>query len=346
MANDILAPLLRPETGRRLLFTAGVLLAYRVGCQIPLPGVNTEVFAGLHGLLKAESVSIFALSVTPFFSVLFVFELIKLIIWPLSRWEASDPKRARRLSLVVYLVALAVAGFQARGLAQAYSGVAGLIDGPEWENLIAITLVAGTALLFWLGEKITAHGLGNGFWLLLITPTLAMIASTTAGSFELMRQGAIQQNALAGALAFLVVATALITMISKRASASTENRVSGAGFAGVWPPLFAASISDVAVAYYALQAGGLGHLLLLAVLIAAFNGLQWLGSAAAAARPVWAIALVQMFVCAGGELLTHSQTLPFPINGPWLIVIVTTAISCLRSIGLPANDLRSEEPAA
>ncbi len=336
MANGIIEPLLRPDIGRRLLFAAGVLLAYRVGCQIPVPGLNSDVFAGLQGLLKAEMVSIFALSVTPFFSVLFVFELIKLIIPPLSRWETSDPKRAQRLSLVVYLVALAVAGFQARGLARAYYGVTGLVDGPEWENLIAITLVAGTALLCWLGEKVTAHGVGNGFWLLLITPTLATGVSVTAGSFELMRQGAIQQNALAGALVFLAVATALIVVTSK--SAPAENRVSGVGFAGVWPPLFAAYICDFVVGFYALQAGGGAHLLLLAALIAAFNGLQWLGSASATARPMLTITLVQIFVCAGGEMLTHSQMLPFPVNGPWLIVIVTTALSCLRAIGAPAKD--------
>jgi len=66
---------------------------------------------------------------------------------------------------------LVTAGFQARGLANAFYGISGLIDGPEWAMPIAVTLVAGTALLCWLGERATVHGLGNGFWLLLITPT-------------------------------------------------------------------------------------------------------------------------------------------------------------------------------
>ena len=57
MANEIPAPLLRPETYRRLLFTLGILLAYRLGGQIPIPGLNTEVFSHLNGPLKIEAVS-------------------------------------------------------------------------------------------------------------------------------------------------------------------------------------------------------------------------------------------------------------------------------------------------
>jgi len=333
MANPIIAPLLRAETRRPLLFTVGVLLLYRLGCQIPVPGLNADIAAGLHGLLKTETLSIFALGVTPFFSVLFVFEFIKLLIPPLSRWEVSDPRHAQRLSFVIYLVALAAAGVQARGLATAYYGVSGLINGPEWENLIAITLVAGTALLCWLGDKVTVHGLGNGFWLLLITPTLAMGANVTLGSVELVQRGAIQQNALAAALVFLVVATALIAMTGRTSGASAGRRVSGADFAIVWPPLFAGYLSNFVVAFFELQAGGAAHLLLLAALIGAFNALQWLGATPGPSRPVWAIALVQIFVCAGAALLTHALTLPFPINGPWLIVIVTTAMSVLRALG-------------
>jgi preprotein translocase subunit SecY len=346
MASDAPAPLLRSQTLRRLLFTAGVLLVYRLGCQVPIPGLNTEALAGLSGMLKTEAVSLFALGVTPFFSILFVFELIKLIVPPLSRWEASEPSHAQRLSRIIYLTALVTAGFQANGLANALNEITGLVDGPGWENVIAITLVAGTALLFWLGERITLHGLGNGFWLLLITPMLVAAPSVAAGSLELGRQGVVPTAALGGAVVFLAVATALIAMTSSAGGASTENRVSGADFVTVWPPLFASYISAIAVSFFDLQTAGATHLLLMAALIATFNWLQWLGAAPGTLRPVWAIALVQIFVCAGAELLTDILTLPFSIGGAWLIVIVTAAMSCLRAIGWQAKDLRPQEPAA
>jgi preprotein translocase subunit SecY len=344
MATNIIAPLLQSRTSRRLLFTAGVLLVYRLGCQVPVPGINTDTLAGLSGMLNTEAVSLFALGVTPFFSILFVFELIKLIVPPLSRWETSEPSHAQRLSRVIYLTALVTAGFQARGLANALYGISGLVNEPGWEIPIAMSLVAGTALLGWLGERMTLLGLGNGFWLLLITPTLAVVANVAWGSFELAQRGVIQPTALAAAFVFLAVATALIAMAASAGGASTENRVSGADFVTVWPPLFAAYISGFLASLFELQAGA--HLLLLAALIAAFNGLQWLGAAATTSRPVWATALVQIFVCVGAELLTHTFTLPFPISGAWLIVIVTTAMSCLRSIGWQAKDLRVQESAA
>jgi preprotein translocase subunit SecY len=346
MANDRLAPLLRPQTIRRLLFTAGVLLVYRLGCQVPVPGVNVDVLAGLKGALGIEAISIFALGVTPFFSILFVFELIKLIVPPLSRWETSEPSHAQRLSRVIYLTALVTAGFQARGLANALYGITGLVDEPGWEVPIAMTLVAGTALLCWLGERITLHGLGNGFWLLLITPTLAAVASVAAGSWVLAQQGVIQPAALGAALVFLAMATALIAMTSSASGASAENRVSGADFVSVWPPLFGAYISGFVVSFFALQTGGTAHLLLMAALIAAFNWLQWLGAAPTTLRPVWTIALVQIFVCVGAELLTDALTLPFPISGAWLIVIVTTALSLLRAMGTQPEAPRAQEPAA
>ena len=346
MASDIVAPEQRSQTIRRLLFTAGVLLVYRLGCQVPIPGLNTEALAGLSGMLKTEAVSLFALGVTPFFSILFVFELIKLIVPPLSRWETSEPSHAQRLGRIIYLTALVTAGFQARGLANALYGITGLIDESGWEIPIAMTLVAGAALLFWLGERITLHGLGNGFWLLLITPMLVAAPSVAAGSLELGRQGVIPTAALGVAVVFLAVATALIAMTSSAGRASTENRVSGADFVTVWPPLFASYISGFVVSLFALEASGVAHLLLMAALIAAFNWLQWLGAAPGTLRPVWIIALVQIFVCVGAELLTDALTLPFSIGGAWLIVIVTTAMSCLRAIGWQAKDFRTQEPTA
>lgn len=342
MANDVLAPMPQPQLIRRLLFTAGVLILYRLGCQISLPGLNTDVLAGLGGVLKTETISIFALGVTPFFSVLFVFELLKLIVPPLSRWEASDRRNAQRLGFIIYLAALAAAGVQARGLANAFFGINGLVDGPGWENLIAITLVAGTALLCWLGERITVHGLGNGFWLLLITPTLATGVSVAAGSYELMRTGAIQPNAILAALAFVAVATALIVMTSKAGVASVEHRVSGADFVTVWPPLLAAYVNGFKVTISGVEISLAAQLALLAATIALFNGLQWLGSAPATQRPIWAVALVQIFICVGAELLTHTLQLPFPISGAWLIVIVMTTMSCVRALGPLPEALRAK----
>jgi len=330
MATQISASLLRSNASRRLLLTAGILLVYRLGCQIPIPGLNTDALSRLNGLLTIETVSIFALGVTPFLSALLIFEFSKLIIPPLARWEIADPNNARRLDRYSYYLALVMAGLQARGVANALYGLSGLIDGPAWEIPIALTFVAGVVLLGWLGDRITVHGLGNGFWLLLITPTLIRLPNAALESIELLQRGAVTPTGFFAAVAFLVLAVALVAMVGM-ARARSERHTSGTDFLGVWPPLFASYISSFVVTLFSFSAGGTVHLILIATLIAAFNWLQSWGRSKDTSRLVWTIALVQIFVCIGGELLTRQLGSPFPINGSWLIVIVTTAISCLRS---------------
>ena len=276
MANDVLAPLLRSQVSRRLLFTAGILLVYRLGCQVPIPGLNTEALSRLSNLLKTETVSVLALGVTPFLSALFIFEFIKLIVPPLARWETANANNARRLSRYAYFVALILAGFQARNVANALYGITGLLDGPGWEIPIAMTLVAGTALLGWLGDQITLRGVGNGFWLLLITPTLVNLPNIADGSYVLLQRGAMSPFAFFAAAVFLAAAVAIVAMVCKSGGAETEHRMSGADFASVWPPLFATTIAGF-VAEYSLQAGGPAHLVLIVTLIVTFNWLQSLG---------------------------------------------------------------------
>ena len=337
MASDIFAPLLRSPMSRRLLFTAGILLVYRLGCQIPIPGISSETLSRLSHLLKTETVSVLALGVAPFFAALFIFEFIKLMVPPLARWETADASNARRLSRYAYFIALVMAGVQARGLAHAFDGVSGLLDEPGWEIPIIMTLVAGTALLGWLGDQITLRGLGNGFWLLLITPTLVKLPSIANGHYVLLQRGAVSPSALFAASIFLAAAVALIAMVCKSAGAETEHRMSGADFASVWPPLFATTIAAFVVAFSSIEEDGPAHLVLIAALIAALNGLQSLGAAPKSSRPMWTTTLVQIFVCVGGELLTHHLSLPIAIYGPWVIVVVTTVMNCLRPKDLPAE---------
>ena len=228
-----------------------------------------------------------------------------------------------------------MAGVQARGVANALYGIEGLLDGPGWEIPIAMTLVAGTALLGWLGDQITLRGIGNGFWLLLITPTLVNLPNVAEGSYVLLQRGAMSPSAFFAAAVFLAAAVALATMVCKSGGAETEHRMSGADFAIVWPPLFASTIASFLGAFDLLQAGGPAHLVLIATLIATFNWLQSLGAAPELSWPVWTTMLVQIFVCTGGELLTHQLSLPIAIDGAWVIVVVTTAMNCLRSKDLP-----------
>jgi preprotein translocase subunit SecY len=349
MATGILfRSLLQSKPVHRVLFTAAVLLAYRLGCQIPIPGLDTDVLASLHVRLTIERLSLFALGVTPIFSVLLIFEFAKLIVPPLARWEVAEPGRVRRLQRAIFMTALAVTAFQAHGLIDALYGIPRLLDGPGWMFPIIATWVAATALLGWLGGQITLHGIGSGFWVLLVTPTLIKLPAMVSKSFDALRSGIVSPATLAAALAFLVVATALIATVGTGRAAGANHRVSGADFVGVWPPLLANYVGGGVTALLILAlgsedilwlyGGGFFHLVLVAALIAAFTWLQSLGTPRTrAARPVWIIALVQIFVCIGGDVLTYNTMLPFSINGPWLIIVVTVVANWLPANGTAAS---------
>lgn len=335
-----------PQSGfaARVLFTVGALLVYRLGCQIPLPGLDAEVLSRLDAGPARNVLSIFALGVTPILSALLLFELARLFIGPLARWEAAEPGHVRRLRSAIVTVALLMAGGQALGIASGFYEIPGLIPEPGWTPAIVVTLIAATALLGWLGGRITRNGFGSGFWLLLIAPTLAALPMQVAGTLAYARQGGIGTDALFGAAIFLALATILIAAVTNarldaipQNGQAAGNRTSGADFVSVWPPLFANFFAGLAAAALAFSAGGAVHLLLIALFIAAFTWLQSRRApegSAEAARPLRLIALAQIVVCVSAEFLTRFWELPFPIDGSWLIVVVMVAISVLRAGGL------------
>ena len=120
-----------------------------------------------------------------------MFEFAKLVVPPLARWEVGEPRRVPRLQRAIFVTALAMAAFQAHGLVDALYGIPRLLDGPGWMFPIIATSVAATALLGWLGGQITLHGIGSGFWLLLITPTLIKLPAVAAKSFEAVQRGIV-----------------------------------------------------------------------------------------------------------------------------------------------------------
>ncbi len=244
-----------PQLARRIFLTVGVLLAYRLGCQIPVRGLDGETLHRLvaGGRLTVEHLSIFALGVVPIFSALIIFEFLKLVVPALDRWEKSDNAHVAQLQRYILAAALIFAAFQAEALARAFEGVSGLVIEPGWEfhAFVIATLVAATALLSWAGDRITLYGIGDGFWLLLLTPYAINLPNNIGGSFELWRRGEVSALSLLVALAFLVCATVLVVMAYNAQSQAiagrrtpaglrrSGTRVSGADFAIVWPPLLA-----------------------------------------------------------------------------------------------------------
>ena len=326
---------------QRLAFTIGALLIYRVGSGIPVPGLDTDLLTLMSRTPSIERLSIFALGVTPIFSALLVFEFLKLVFPPLARWEAADRTHARRLYNVVYAVAVAMAAIQAYSIAVALQDVPGGLSGLEWILPIAATMTAGVMLLGWLGDRISRHGVGTGFWLILILPQLIALPSTMAIAMHRMQQGAVTLDALVVTTVFLLMAlTAEVVVVlldrNRRAIPANaerpEYRVSGPDFALVWPPLLGLYTSDFVISLLSWPESEAAQLGLVATLILAFAGLQTLGTVRTG-RPgerlqPWIIAAVQIFISLGCDIA--AEKLKLPIRGMWLIIVVVTIMNLLR----------------
>jgi preprotein translocase subunit SecY len=327
--------------GRRLFVTLGALFIFRLGSSIPVFGLDLsalERFASYRGAL--DRVSIFALGVMPIFSVLMLLEMAKLVFPSLGLWETAKPRNAWRLQAYVFAAALVLAAFQALAVAKSLESVPGLVD----EQGVVATLVGATALLAWLADLATIYGMGNGFWLLLIAPSLDRAPRAAENGFTLWTQRGVGGFALIAAAGFIALSIALLVVATKTHSLPTPAPASPAAidkspirddaFAHVWPPLLAVYVGGVLAVAVLHGAGGEGpaHPALIALLIASFTYMrnrQAANRPGCAQRPVWTMALVQIFVCVGGELLTRRLGLPFTIDGSWLVLIVAVAMSCL-----------------
>ncbi len=329
---------------QRLAFTIGALLLYRIGCAIPVPGLDTDVLSLMSGRPSIERVSIFALGVTPIFSALLIFEFLKLVFPPLARWEAAERTHARLLHNVIYIVALVMAAFQAYAVAIALHELPQTPSGSEWIIPIAATMTAGVMLLGWLGDRINRQGLGTGFWLTLIVPNLIALPATAATAVDRSRQGAVSTDALLGAAIFLLVAlTAAVAMAlydrKRRAipvvAESPQYRISGPDFALVWPPLFSILISDFVISTLSWPESDAAQRGMIAALILVCTGLQTLGAARNDGRgegvQPWIIATVQIFICLGSDIVSQTLKMPGEINGAWIIIVVVTMTNLLRN---------------
>jgi preprotein translocase subunit SecY len=205
----------------RVAITLGVLLLYRLGTYIPLPGINPAIWdeiyrsqagAGLGSLnLLAgggiHRLAIFALNIVPYVSAGIILQLAMLVS---QRLRAAARQGERGRAAIVrrtrYLTA-GLAALQAWGIAGGLQSVNGLVTNPGGLFTLStvITLTGGALVLVWLSEQITLHGIGNGIALLLFTGIVAELPATVAQTLELGRQGRLSSNALVG-LTVLVVA--------------------------------------------------------------------------------------------------------------------------------------------
>ena len=183
------------ELKKRLWFTLGCLIVYRIGTYIPLPGIDPQVMAqifaqqsgGILGMFNMfsggalERMSIFALGILPYISASIILQLMTAISPTLEALKKEGESGRKKINQYTRYLTVALAVFQAWGLAvglEAMSGPSGsaVIDpGLFFRVVTVITIVGGTMFLMWLGEQITARGIGNGISLIIFVGIIAQL---------------------------------------------------------------------------------------------------------------------------------------------------------------------------
>ncbi len=218
------------ELKKRLWFTLGCLIVYRIGTYVPLPGIDPAVMeqifqqqsGGILGMFNMFSggalarMSIFALGILPYISASIIMQLMTAISPTLEALKKEGESGRKKINQYTRYLTVALGAFQAWGLAiglEAMSGPSGsaVIDpGMFFRFTAVVTIVGGTLFLMWLGEQITARGIGNGISLIIFIGIIAQLPHALASLLELGRTGALSPVFI---IFFLILAVAVIAFI-------------------------------------------------------------------------------------------------------------------------------------
>lgn len=283
------------ELKKRILFVLGALLIYRLGTYIPVPGIDPLVWEQIYnqkggGILDMfnmfsggalQRMTIFALNIMPYISASIIMQLAAAMSPKLEAMKKEGESGRMKINQYTRYLTVILAAIQAYGLAVGLMGMSGP-SGPAVINpgafFIAstvITIVGGTVFLMWLGEQITARGIGNGISLIIFAGIVAGLPRAFASMLELGRQGQFNVIELIAILLLITGVIAFIVFIERAQrrvpvqypKRQTGNQVSMAqqshlplklNTSGVIPPIFASSLLllPLTIVGFAGAAGG------------------------------------------------------------------------------------------
>jgi len=219
------------ELKKRIFFTLGALIVYRLGTYIPIPGIDHGAFSeyfqanlagGVLGMFNmfaggaAERMTIFALNIMPYISAAIIMQLMTAVSPTLEQWKKEGEQGRKKINQYTRYGTVILAAFQAAGIAYGLLGAdfggRSLVHNPGTFFIIStvITLTGGTVFLMWLGEQITARGVGNGISLIIFSGIVANLPIALAQLFEQARTGAMS---LPFIFFILLMVAAIVTFV-------------------------------------------------------------------------------------------------------------------------------------
>ncbi|HZK91921.1 MAG TPA: preprotein translocase subunit SecY [Stellaceae bacterium] len=267
------------ELKSRIWFTLGALVAYRLGTYIPIPGIDPGILhdifqhnaGGILGMFDMFSggalgrMSIFALNIMPYISASIIIQLLTAVSPQLEAMKKEGESGRKKLNQYTRYGTVLLAAVQAYGIAAGLEGMrsgaqSAVIDPGLFFRLVTVvTLVGGTVFLMWVGEQITARGVGNGISLIIMSGIVANLPHALAATLELGRTGALSPVFILLFLAMSVAVVAFIVFMERAQrrilvqypKRQVGNRMFGGeashlplkiNTSGVIPPIFASSL--------------------------------------------------------------------------------------------------------
>jgi preprotein translocase subunit SecY len=215
---------------QRILFTIGLLIVYRIGTYIPVPGIDgtalrefmDDAAAGIGGMLNMftggaiSRMGIFALGIMPYISASIIVQLLTAMVPSLQSLKKEGEAGRKKINQYTRYGTVFLATFQAWGIAVSLeAGDLAHEPGMFFRVACVITLVGGTMFLMWLGEQITARGIGNGISLIIFVGIIAEIPAALAQFFSQGRSGAISPAVIIGVMIMVVVVIAFVVFMER-----------------------------------------------------------------------------------------------------------------------------------
>ncbi len=215
---------------RRIFYALGLLIVYRIGTYIPVPGIDSsqlrsffeQANTGIGGMLNMFTggavgrMAIFALGIMPYITSSIIMQLLASMVPQLEQLKKEGEQGRKKINQYTRYGTVVLAFFQAYGISVGLESQ-GLASDPGWyfRASCIITLVGGTMFLMWLGEQITARGIGNGISLIIFVGIVAELPSALAQFFASGRSGIISPIVILSVILMVVVVIGLVVYLER-----------------------------------------------------------------------------------------------------------------------------------
>ena len=294
-----------PELKKRILFTLGLLIVYRIGVHVPVPGIDSVALASFFKAAEAtifgifnmfsggafEKLSVFALGIMPYISASIILQLLTVVIPHLEQLKKEGEQGRKKITQYTRYGTVVLSIIQGFGISVGLESMSApdgspvvLLPGWAFRLMTVVTLTAGTAFIMWLGEQITERGVGNGISLIIFAGIVCRLPAASVNTVRLLSTGEMGIFAILILVVLMVAVVGFIIFVEqgqRRIPVQYAKRVVGRRMyggqsthlplkintSGVIPPIFASSI------------------IMFPATIGSFVKVEWIQTITAAMRP-------------------------------------------------------------